>query len=145
MSDLILWKNQEIRKIKEDMDELMTCFMDDFSSPFYLGMLKDQPRITTFESETSFIVKMEFPYVVPQSLEVNLVNHDLSIKGTQQDLRPNGRSPFVSQRTFATKVPLPGPVEEETISATYRDGILMVTLKKKVPPGPRKIDVTFAS
>ncbi len=139
MSDLILWKNQELRKIKQDMEELLTCFMRDFSHPFYHDILASGPRIATFENESSFVVKLDIPDLRTQSLEVTLINHDLIIQGEQF------RSHQASSQKFSTRVTLPGPVQEEDVTATYREGTLVITLPWKTSPRARKIQVTIPS
>jgi HSP20 family protein len=143
MSDLILWKNQELRKIKHDMDELLTSFMQDFSHPFYRDLLARSPRITTFETESSFIVKMDIPNLCIQSLEVILINHDLIIQG-EQDLPPSCAHGPATQK-FSSRVNLSENILQDGIKATYREGILMIILPRKIPSERRKIQVTIPS
>jgi HSP20 family molecular chaperone IbpA len=143
MSDLILWKNQELQKIKQDMDELLASFMRDFSHPFCHDMLAKTPRMTTFETESSFIVKMDIPNLSPQSLEVILVNHDLIIQG-EQDLPPSGTHGPATQK-FSSRVNLSGHILQQGIRATYREGTLMITLPRKTKPERRKIQVSITS
>jgi HSP20 family molecular chaperone IbpA len=143
MSDLILWKNQELQKIKHDMDELLTSFLQDFSHPFCHDMLTKTPRITTFETESSIIVKMDIPNLFTQSLEVILVNHDLIIQG-EQDLPPSGAHGSATQK-FSSRVSLPGNILQEGIKATYREGTLMITLPRKTTPERQKIRVSIPS
>jgi hypothetical protein len=118
MSDLILWKNQELGKIKHDMDELLTSFMQDFSHPFYRDLLARSPRITTFETESSFIVK--------------------------KDLPPSCAHGPATQK-FSSRVNLSENILQDGIKATYREGILMITLPRKITPERRKIQVTIPS
>ena len=141
MSDLILWKNQEIHKIKKDMDELLTCFLQDFSHPLYHDILRDQPRITTFEREDRIIVKAELPHLLPDSLDVSLINNEILIRGEQKNGHSNGYRRVIQERTFSTRIPLPCSVRDEDITAVYRDEVLVITLSKNNPRPSKKINV----
>ena len=143
MSDLILWKNQELQKIKQDMDELLSCFMRDFSHWFPGDMRPGDPKLMTFENKTSFFVKMDIPRLCTQSLEVTIINHDLIIQGNQEisPLGPHGPT----TRNFSFRVSLPDHIQEQGIRAVYREGTLIITLSKRSTPKPRRIQVIIPS
>ncbi|GAU09702.1 Hsp20/alpha crystallin family protein [Desulfoplanes formicivorans] len=143
MSDLILWKNQELQKIKQDMDELLSCFMRDFSHPFPHDMRTGDPKLITFENKTSFFVKMDIPALCTRSLEVTIINHDLIIQGNQE-ISPAGPHGPTTQ-SFSFRVSLPGHIQEQGIKAIYREGTLIITLPKKSMPKPRRIQVIIPS
>lgn len=143
MSDLILWKNQELQKIKQDMDELLSCFMRDFSHPFPYDMGPGDPKIITFENKDSFFVKVDIPHLCTQSLEVTIINHHLIIQGNQEipSLDPHGPT----TREFSFRVNLPDHIQEQGIRAMYREGSLIITLPKRSTPQPRRIQVVISS
>ena len=42
MAELIIWKTQEIDRLKKDMDRLLARFRDDFCSPLLLKGFREE-------------------------------------------------------------------------------------------------------
>ncbi|MDD4650363.1 MAG: Hsp20/alpha crystallin family protein [Desulfoplanes sp.] len=145
MSDLILWKDQELQKIKQDMDELLSCFIQDFSHPLYQDLCITPFHITTIDTKDTIVLEISIPDLAPQSLDVSLVNNTLHIRGEQTNEHTYLQQNLIRQRTFSSQVILPCPVKEEEITAVYRDEILAITLPKKDLNRPKKIMVNIAS
>lgn len=145
MSDLILWKDQELQKIKQDMDELLSCFIQDFSHPLYNAPCTTPFHITTIDTKETIVLRISIPDLVPQSLDVSLVKNTLYISGKQTNKHSYLPQNLIRQRTFSSQIVLPCPVKEEEITAVYRDKILAITLPKKDLNLPKKIMVDIAS
>jgi len=145
MADLILWKDQELQKIKQDMDELLSCFIQDFSHPMYHDLCITPFNITTIDTKDTILLKISIPDLAPQSLDVSLINNELHIRGEQTNGRSSAHRSMVRHGAFFNRIILPCPVKEEEITAVYRDAILAITLPKKDLNLPKKIMVNIAS
>lgn len=98
------------------------------------------PRADVYETENEIIVRMEIAGVKKESLNVSLSadRRILSIKGVRNERYVDERKKIryyqleVYFGPFERDVLLPHdvPVNSENISATYKDGFLVVTLPK---------------
>lgn len=98
------------------------------------------PPTDLFENEFAYVVRVEVAGMRRQDFNVLLEHSLLTIRGTRPDT-PERRAYHqmeVRFGEFSTTVALPGPVNEETSSAEYEDGFLVVSLpkasQKKIPP-----------
>jgi HSP20 family protein len=91
-----------------------------------------EPPSDVFETEAAYIVRVEIAGMRDQEISVTLDGSLLLISGTRGDLP--GRRAFHQMEIrfgeFTVAASLPGPVAEESATATYDDGFLLVTLPK---------------
>ncbi|MBL8102258.1 MAG: Hsp20/alpha crystallin family protein [Anaerolineales bacterium] len=93
------------------------------------------PPTDAYETEKSFIVRMEIAGMREEDFEVTLENDTLLIVGSRSDL-PERRAYHQMEirfGKFATAVSLAGPVQTENAQAEYKDGFLTITLPKAKP------------
>lgn len=102
------------------------------------------PPVDVVETENDLIVRLDLPGVDQQSIDVQLTGETLAIRGERRFERREGQGyillerPYGTfQRTFSVGVPL----QAERVSATYRDGVLTLTLPKQEAVKPRKIQI----
>ena len=91
-----------------------------------------EPPSDLFETDTAYIVRVEIAGMRDQDFSVSIEGDILFISGQRADT-PERRAFFqmaIRFGEFNVAVSLPGPVEEESASATYEDGFLYVTLPK---------------
>ncbi len=102
--------------------------------------------IDVYETESSVIVKAgPLLGVQPESIDVSLVGETLTIKG---ETRPDSSEQEVAYLrrerrfgTFTRSVPIPRPVKADQANASFKDGILTITLPKTDEPQPKVINV----
>jgi len=103
------------------------------------------PAVDLYEDKDSFVVQVEAPGLKKEDLDVSLHDGSLIISGERRGEKPNENAD--SYRTerfvgrFQRSVALPKPVDAAGVSATYRDGILTVTLPKTEEAKPRQIEI----
>lgn len=92
------------------------------------------PRLDVTETDGSLEVKAELPGLEKKDIEITLDHGQLVIKGEKKEEKEEkGRYYHRVERrygTFCRSVRLPAEVKEEKIEATFKDGILTVTLPK---------------
>ncbi|MEE9420386.1 MAG: hypothetical protein V3W43_12955, partial [Desulfatiglandaceae bacterium] len=59
MSELIVWKNQEIRKLRRDLDRLIDRCWADLGVSLFLCRVTEDISVETFETKDALIVKAE--------------------------------------------------------------------------------------
>jgi HSP20 family protein len=93
------------------------------------------PPTDAYETEDTYIVRMEIAGMREEDFEVTLENDTLLISGSRADL-PERRAYHQMEirfGKFATAVGLPGPVDVEKALAEYKDGFLTIVLPKSKP------------
>jgi HSP20 family protein len=109
------------------------------------------PRIQAVENESGFVITAELPGVEPADLAVSVEEGVLTLKGER---KAPGWSEEASadekaklSTAFTRRIRFNGEIDEEAVSAKYRNGLLTVTVPKRVPPAPevRTIPVEVAN
>jgi len=134
MPGLIIWKNQEINKLRRDMDRLFDRLWNDFGMPHFTRPPRDIPFIDLSETEEDLILKAEIPGLNPEDLDIYITDDILTIKGEmKQELVKEGENYHRMERryeSFSRSIQLPCRVMIEDVEATYREGILTIIMPK---------------
>lgn len=102
------------------------------------------PVTDVAETDTAYVVTMEAPGIDMTKLDVTYSEGILTVKGEKVKESTEGESCHCTERysgTFQRTVTVPGRVDKDRIDATYRDGVLKLTLPKSEEGKPRKIEV----
>jgi len=148
MPELILWKNQEMGKLRRDMDRLFARLWDDFGMPLIPRAMRIAPSIDISETEGDLIIKAEIPGINPEDLDLTITEDRLTIKGEmKQELERGDENYHRIERhygTFSRTLQLPYRVRAEDVRATYEKGILTIVMPKSMPRADRafKIKIT---
>lgn len=137
----------EITPLKKEIDRLFErIWEDDWAGLAKLGEWR--PAIEVSETEDSVIVKAEVPGIDRERVHVSVQNDVLMIKGEKREEKEEKKARFYRMErtygTFARAVPLPSPVDPERAVATFRDGVLTVTMPRVTPMKGTTIPVTTA-
>lgn len=91
-----------------------------------------EPPSDLFETESSYIVRVEIAGMNDREISVTLDGDLLLISGTRGDTPARRAFHQMEIRfgDFTVAARLPGPVNEQAIVATYDDGFLLVTLPR---------------
>lgn len=105
-----------------------------------------QPPVDIYEAERSIYVYAELAGVTSDSLRVTVDGQQLRISGVRQ-LPPHQSIACIHQLEielgeFQRTLTLPSTVEIEGVESTYTNGILMVTLPKRIRKGRVSIRIT---
>ncbi len=109
---------------------------------FYGGTDKSFP-VDIIEKEGCYLVNAEIPGVDKDNIEVTFENSTLTIKATKKETEKqkflvNERTNKEFERRFYF-----GDIEEDSLSAKYENGILMVTINLKKPEEKQKRTITI--
>jgi HSP20 family protein len=145
MAELIIWKTQEIDRLRRDMDRLLNRFRDDFCSPLMLKVFREEPSFQLSETEDDLLLRAELPDVRPKDLDITINDTLLTIKAEicretfaeGEDFRESAQSCSFFSRT----VQLPCKVHVDEVRASYQDGILNIVMPKCKPETAREIKI----
>ncbi len=136
---------QPFERLRREVDRLF----DDFSSGFWRGSrfdmapfqraeaaFRSMPAVDVAETDKGYEITAELPGLDEKHIEVKLANGVLSIKGEkQEDKEEKEKDYYRSERSFGSferSFQVPDDVQEEKIEASFKNGVLSVTLPKSV-------------
>jgi HSP20 family protein len=150
MSELILWKDEEMSKLRRDIDRLFDRCWSEFGVCRFLGEVSEGFSIQLTETEESLIFRVELKGVNPENLDVSITNDAfLTIKGEKSvaTVEEGGYYHSVKRRfrSFSRTFRLPCRVRVGEIKATYKKERLKIVMPKWKPLRPRCIKVEIKS
>lgn len=147
----ILPTNQrhEIPQLFKEMENMVRHFWEVFPGGDLVPDLTGEwvPRLDIAETETTIEVKAELPGLEKKDIDISLESDHLIIKGEKHQEKEEKDKRFHQiERTYGSfyrAVPLPAEVQPDKIEATYKEGVLTVTLPKteEAKKGVMHIDV----
>jgi HSP20 family protein len=145
MFELTHWKDQEMKRMRRDMDRLFDRMFNGFGFSALPREFVNLPRLEMSETDDTLTLEAEIPGVDPDHLDVSVTSRTLTLKGRLQAHReketPEGTRVERRYGSFSRTIRLPGNVETENVDATFRDGVLRIVLTKRRPEGPRGVPV----
>ena len=134
MAGLILWKNQEINKLRKDIDRLFDRMWDDFGMPLTTRVEREVPSIDLSETEDTLIIRAEVPGINPEDLEISITDNILTIKGEMKQGSKEERGDYHRMERrygyFSRTLRLPCKIEADDVEATYKKGVLSIVMPK---------------
>jgi HSP20 family protein len=104
------------------------------------------PAVDIAEDDNGYVVKVELPGVNREQVKITMQDNVLSIRGEKKAEKESRGSSYHrverSYGAFERCFSLPSNVKSDTIDATFKDGILTVSLPKAEESKPKQIEVT---
>ena len=145
MSELTLWKKQELDKLKKDMDLLFRRFRRGFGVPRSLLEAAESFSTEFSETEEMLVLSTDLPGIKPEDIDISVTEDTLNLKAeTRQDsvdADDNFQRIEKRSRTFSRSISLPCRIIAEEVKATYKDNILRIELPKCKPKKARGVIV----
>ncbi len=103
------------------------------------------PSIDISETEKQFVIDAELPGMEKKDIDINLENGRLTISGERRfESEDSGRQYHRVEShygSFTRSFQLPDNVNDDSIVATYKDGILSVTIDKSEEKMKKQIKI----
>jgi len=136
---------EQLSRLRDEMDRLFTGSLSELPRS---GQFFNQwaPSLDLYEDKDNVFVKAEVPGMKKEDIDVSLHDNALTISGERkfeqkQDDAENYRSERFFGR-FSRSVTLPMAVDGNKVTASYKDGILTITLPKSETAKPKQIEVS---
>lgn len=142
----------ELPRWEREMDRMMEDFFGRRFLPRWPerwfrteGLQLHAPAVDVFEEKDEIVVKAEIPGIEKDSIEVNLSDHILTIKGEKkQEEEVKEENYYRSERSYGSFVrtlELPKDVQADKVKATFKNGVLEVRMPKTEQAKAREIKV----
>ena len=106
------------------------------------------PTVDISETEGEYLIKAELPEVRKEDVKVTVENSVLTLQGERrQEKEEKGKRFHRVERSYGSFVrsfTLPESVDESSVKAEYKDGVLNLHLPKSEKVKPKAIDVKVA-
>jgi HSP20 family protein len=142
-----------MRRFGEEMDKLFGDF--DFGRSWLPPAIARSagpglwaPEIEMFEQDGELIVRADLPGLTKDDVNVEIDNDAITIEGERRSAQNENREGFYrterSYGKFYRRLPLPDGVQAENADATFRDGVLEITMNapKRTESKPRKVAIS---
>jgi len=134
----------DVSDIQQEVNRLFDSF---FGRPAQTRSVERfwAPLADMYETKDNLVLKFELPGVSEKEMSLAITGDMLTVKGERklnQDM--NGESYHRLERVygkFERAIPLPVPVQADQVKATYRDGVLEITLPKAEEVKPKEIRI----
>jgi len=103
------------------------------------------PALDLYQTVDNVVAVVELPGMRKEDIDISLHDGMLTIAGERQSSSGDGENAERTERfsgKFRRSISLPTRVDASKVSATYKEGILTVTLPKAEEAKPKKVEVT---
>ena len=145
-----------MRRFTQDMERLFedfqgfsfpNFFKTDFV-PFRMEFDKVEwvPQIEVLQNNGQFMVRADLPGLTKDDIKVELTENLLMISGERKEEKEEKHEGFYrSERSYGNfyrQIPLPEGIETANAEATFRNGVLEITMAMpKAEPSTRKLEI----
>lgn len=135
---------RQLSNMRKEFDHFFSDFPSIFGSEHNWGGI----RVDVHETENEVVATCDLPGLEKKEdvnihIENNMLNISGSINRTNEVKDENMHRKERFSGRFHRSVPLPNPVSQEGVKATYRNGVLEVRMPKEKEGNQKTIDVEF--
>jgi len=145
MTELTIWKKEELDKLRKDLDSRFSRFRRGFGVP--RAFLERTEMFATSMADIGdyLVLKTELPGVQAENIQLS-VNEDtlrMAVKSSEDSVEQDANLQKIVKRTrsFSKSISLPCRIVVEDVKATYKDNILKIELRKCRPKEARGITI----
>jgi HSP20 family protein len=106
------------------------------------------PAVDIYEQGNDIVLKAELPGVDPKDVDIRLENNVLSLRGHRKLESEVKRESYHrverSYGAFSRSFTLPTVVDQASIKAEFKDGLLRLVLPKREEAKPKQIQINVA-
>ncbi len=152
MAALVPWRPmRELERFERHMEDLFDRF---FREPFFRPWAWERPfwraeewtpAIEGHVENGNLIVKADLPGIDPKEVSISVQGNQLTIAGERKREAKEEKEGYLYEELaygkFARTITLPAGVDTEKIKATYKDGVLEITMPAPKELAPKRIQI----
>lgn len=100
-----------------------------------------RPPVDFYETAQGLVLRLELAGVASEDLAVTLSGQELVIRGQRRPFPPAGATRYIHHEmcygSFERRFLIPADIDPEGLQARYAEGILEITLPRRVPSSRR--------
>jgi len=134
---------RDISTLPREMDELMRRAFGLTREPAFEGGVLLAPPVNTFVRDGKFWVQAEIPGIDRKDLDVTVEGNTLTIRGERKHTKETKEENYMVREcqygTFLRRLALPEGVNADKVHASYKDGMLEITMPMDKSTSGRKV------
>lgn len=133
--------------MNELFDSLFGTLMDSAATGTNYNSYMSVPRVDVIEGDNNYTLEMELPGRSENDVNIELHHDNLTIASKTEKKEEKGKKAdkylLRERRTydFSRKFTLPQDVDQESIKANFKNGVLTVSMQKKAVTTPKTIAI----
>ena len=136
---------RDFERMRKEMDRLWDSFFEGGLRKRTEGVAEWLPSLDIAETKNELVVKCEVPGMDSKDIDISLSDGMLTITGEKKQEKEEKEADYhVIERSygaFTRSVQLPKEVQHDKISASYKNGILKITLPKSEEAKKKEIKI----
>jgi HSP20 family protein len=144
-NDLANWSPlDQLMNLRKQLNRFMDSPFPELArtTEFFNGWV---PPLDLFEDKDSLVAKLELPGMKKEDIEITLQDGVLTVSGERKEtINTEPGELHRSERfhgRFTRSLALPKPVISEKTKASYKNGLLTITLAKTEDAKPKQIEI----
>ncbi len=112
-------------------------FFDEIFDASFPSLTRTLSDMEMYQEGSEIVVKLQAPGFKEDDIEITLDNRVLTIEGKvsseeeQEDKKRHYYFKSISKESFSRSVQLPGDIDEDSVKADYRDGVITIRVDQK--------------
>ncbi len=143
--ELTPWRPFEFDRIRREMDRLWDSFLEGRPMRKAEEGREWLPSIDVSETKNELVIKAELPGLDPKDIDISMNNGYLTIKGEKKHEKEEKDENYHlverSYGSFTRSVRLPNEVQSDKITASFKNGVLRITLPKSEEAKKKEIKI----
>jgi HSP20 family protein len=147
MKTVTMYRPNTIQNALSDFDRYFESFFGDSPLAPAARIFNHLPAVDVRETEKSYIMDMELPGYDEKGIEVHVDGGSLSIESRQEETKEDKKNEgayILRERrlnTFSRSFKLPENTDSESISASFKNGILTLEIRKRAEAQKKVIKI----
>jgi HSP20 family protein len=146
---LLPWRGRERGGLMEMQDRINRMFDEFFPgfspAPWAEERMEWLPLVDVSETDDAVRVTAELPGVQAKDVDISLTEDLLTVRGEKKSEKEEKKRDYHrverSYGLFTRTVRLPAAVDADKVEATFKDGVLTITMPKQEEAKTRKVKV----
>lgn len=135
---------KDLLEIHKEMNKLFNAALGKYSEGHETGRMW-APALDLTEDKDNLYVRVEIPGMNKEDIKLELRDNSLILSGHKEyeyeDKKENLHRIERSYGQFRRVIELPETIQHQKINATYKDGILKITLPKTEETKPKQLEI----
>jgi HSP20 family protein len=144
---LIRWRpTRDLLSIRDEMNRLFDNFFTGLPER-RRGLLEGEwaPSVDIAETDNEVVVTAELPGIKQDDVDITITDDVLTLKGEKKEEKEVKEKNYHrierSYGSFQRSISLPAGVQADKAKATYKDGVLHITVPKAEEAKPKQIKI----
>ncbi|MDG5813561.1 Hsp20/alpha crystallin family protein [Chitinispirillales bacterium ANBcel5] len=129
---------RELERIRGEMDRMFSRV------PFFGSTQSQFPLVNLYENADTITILAEVPGVKKEEIDINMQESYLILTG-KRETPSYGRAEILRKEqpegSFEKRIRIPVAIKHDQIKASYKDGVLSITLPKSEEAKPKQITI----